>query len=189
MLRMSQAKTTQVALLRGINVAGKKKVPMAQLRALAGELGFEGARTYIQSGNLVYRSPHALEGSQKILEKAIAERFGFDVEVTVRDAARWLGYAKGSPFPDAEALRPKTLLMAISKSGPMRDALDIVMSYATNERASTKGDALWIDFVDGSGRSKVTPASLQKALGPSATTRNWHTVLAIADLVRELEVE
>ncbi len=184
---MSKGKSTLVALLRGINVAGKKKIPMAELRALAEDEGFASARTYIQSGNLVFRTSLSPAAAQKSLEKAIANHFGFEVEIVVLAGTQWLAYARTSAFPDAEKSRPKTLLLAISKTGPKDGAVDLILGYAVNERAKLLGDAIWIDFVDGSGRSKVTPAVLQKALGKSATTRNWRTVGAIADLVREVD--
>ncbi|MCP4444289.1 MAG: DUF1697 domain-containing protein [Myxococcales bacterium] len=182
---MGKTLKTQVALLRGINVAGKKKVPMAELREQAAKLGFESVQTYIQSGNLVYRSTLSVAAAQEALEKAIAEHFGFDVEAVVRTGARWLEYARESAFPDAEEARPNTLLLAIAKTSPKADALKTILAYAKNERAQLLGDALWIDYVDGSGRSKIRPAIIQRAMGSSATTRNWRTVQKIAELVRE----
>ncbi|HEY0324771.1 MAG TPA: DUF1697 domain-containing protein, partial [Allosphingosinicella sp.] len=94
-----------VALLRAVNVGGCK-LPMAELRELCAELGWEKIETYIQSGNVVFEAagkPAALESA---LEKAVAKRFGFERPVTVRSAAQWAAYAKGSPFPDAERDEP-----------------------------------------------------------------------------------
>ncbi len=186
---MSSKQETQVGLLRGINVAGQKKVPMAELRELATSLGFANVKTYIQSGNIVFRSELSEEEAAQRLEGAISKHFGFEVEAVVCSAAEWLGYAAMSPFPEAEEARPKTLLLGVSKSGPASDAVAIVMDYAVNERAALLKGGLWIDFVDGSGRSKIRPAVLQKALGSSATTRNWRTVQKLADMVRELDAK
>lgn len=176
----------QVGLLRGINVAGQKKVPMSELRELVSGIGFRDVKTYIQSGNLIFRSAHSEKKASAALESAIAEHFGFNVEVVVVPAKKWLNYAKASPFPDAEEERPKTLLLGVSKSGPNKDALETIMGYAVSERAKVSGKALWIDFVNGSGRSKIRPAVLQRALGSSATTRNWRTVQKLAEMIRNL---
>jgi uncharacterized protein (DUF1697 family) len=184
---MSSKQKIQVGLLRGINVAGQKKVPMAELRELATSIGLGDVKTYIQSGNLVFHSGLSESKTAAALESAIAEHFGFEVEVVVCSGVKWLGYAAKSPFPDAEEERPKTLLLGVSKSGPSKDAVETVMGYAVNERAAVLAGALWIDFVDGSGKSKIRPAVLQRALGPSATTRNWRTVQTLGDMVRELK--
>lgn len=179
--------STYVGLLRGINVGGHNKVPMAELRELGADMGLLDVKTYIQSGNLIFRSTLSEGEAATALEQAISERFGFAVETVVRSGARWLAYAAQNPFPAAQDTRPKTLLLGLSKTGPNTDAVDTVLSYATTERAQLLGDALWIDFVDGSGRSKIRPAVIQRALGSSATTRNWRTVQTLAEMVRELD--
>ncbi len=178
--------SVKIGLLRGINVAGQKKLPMAKLRELASSIGLSDVKTYIQSGNLVFRSALSEKKASETLEKAITKHFGFEVEVVVISAKEWLAYAKASPFPDAQEERPKTLLLGVSKDGPGKNALEIIMPYAETERVEVKGKALWIDFVNGSGRSKIRPAVLQRALGASATTRNWRTVVKLAEMVREL---
>lgn len=184
---MSSKEKIHVGLLRGINVAGQKNVPMAELRELAASIGFRDVKTYIQSGNLVFRSALTESTASAALEDAISQHFGFEVETVVCSGAKWLGYAEKSPFPEAEDARPKTLLLGVSKSGPSKDAVETIMRYAVNERAAVLGGALWIDFVDGSGRSKIRPAILQRALGSSATTRNWRTVQKLAAMIRDLK--
>lgn len=179
-------KTTQimVALLRGINVGGHKKVPMADLRELASGLGFTNVKSYIQSGNLVFGSGRSVSSTIAVLQDGISERFGFDVETVVCTGEQWLRYSSQSPFPDAEKDRPKMLLLAVSNEPPVQSAAEILRRYATSERIDVGAEAVWIDFPNGSGTSKIRPAVLQRALGPSATTRNWLTVQALADTVR-----
>src|ERR1043165_4256975 len=97
-----QAKT-YAALLRGINVGGNKKVPMAELRTLLEGLGYGGVRTYLQSGNAVFAAGHGDEESLAgEITKAIAQHFGFTVDVIVRDHAHLRAIRDDCPFPAAE---------------------------------------------------------------------------------------
>src|SRR5262245_17845026 len=101
--------TTYAALLRGINVGGSKKVPMADLRTLLTSLGHTGVQTYLQSGQAVFTAGHGDEESLAAeLARAIEERFGFPVDVLVRDHAYLAAVAEACPFPAAD-LEPKQL--------------------------------------------------------------------------------
>jgi uncharacterized protein (DUF1697 family) len=175
-----------VALLRGINVVGKKKVPMATLRSLAEELGWRNVATYINSGNLVCAASGAPAKLAKSLEAAIEEEFGFDVAVIVRTAAEWRRYAAGSAFADAETTRPNHILLALAQGAPPKDAARALQPYcAGGERVAVRGDALWIDYASGVGRSKLTPAVLDRAVGSPVTARNWNTVQALARMLED----
>ena len=100
---------TFVALMRGINVGSARKLPMGDLRALCGSLGLERPQTYIQSGNLLVEAKGGEAALRRLLEKELADRFGFTVDVIVRTAAEWEGYVAANPFTgDAKAL-PKML--------------------------------------------------------------------------------
>jgi len=177
-------KETRVALLRGINVTGQKKVAMATLRELAEKLGYQNPETYIQSGNLVFGSqatPAALEAE---LEKAIQRRFGFFVAVMVRTSRDWARYAKGTPFPDAAAERPNKFYLGLTKAPPPKGAAAELMARAqAGERIVVDKGVLWIDFLEGAGTSKLTPAVLDRVVGSSVTLRNFRTVQAIAKMV------
>jgi uncharacterized protein (DUF1697 family) len=174
-----------IALLRGINVVGKNQVPMAELRALATELGFGDVETYIASGNLLFTTKVAPAAAEAALEAAIEERFGFPVAVIVRTGDEWLRYAAGSAFPDAERDRPNLLLLGSCKREPAADAVAALQPYCTNgERLAIAGKAIWIDYRGGVGTSKVT-AALDRKVGSPVTARNWRTVQALAAMVRE----
>jgi uncharacterized protein (DUF1697 family) len=176
--------TTHIALLRGINVGGNKKVPMADLREVALGLGWGRPATYIQSGNLWFDAPLTAAAAQETLEGAIERRFGFRVEVIVRSVPQWRRYAQGSPFPDAEADRPHLLHLGLSKRPPNADAADRQREYArAGERLAAVGDALWVDFGAAVASSKLTPAVLDRVVGSPVTMRNWKTVCKLAELV------
>ena len=174
----------RVALLRGINVGGNKKVPMAELRELAAGLGWQRAETYIQSGNLVFAANGGDAEAEQALEGAIAAHFGFVVPVVVRSVAAWRAYAAASPFPEAASARPNLLHLGLSKRRPQTGAADALAKYATSgEGIEIQGDAVWIDYAGGVARSKLTPAVLDRAIGSSVTMRNWKTVQQLAAML------
>ena len=181
--------TAFIALLRGINVGGRNKVPMPELRAVCGDLGWEGVATYIQSGNVVFRAggrPASLEGE---LERAIEERFDLSVSVVVRAAADWPDYVTGNPFPKASESEPNLVMLALSKEPPKQDAVECLRERAADgERIERFDDALWIHYAGGSGRSKLSPSILDRLVGSPVTTRNWRTVLKIEELARSAAV-
>ncbi|MCA8977553.1 MAG: DUF1697 domain-containing protein [Planctomycetes bacterium] len=174
-----------VALLRGINVGGHKRVPMAALRALCGELGWHEVATYIQSGNVVFHERDRPDALAATLSAAIEGRFGFPVPVIVCSGKDWLRFAEDSPFPDAEAERPNLLHLGLAAVAPRKTAPADLLPYCTaGERVAVRGAALWIDYRDGVARSKLTPAVLDRVVGAPVTARNWKTVRAIAAMVR-----
>jgi uncharacterized protein (DUF1697 family) len=174
-----------VALLRGINVGGNKKVPMDELRALAEEAGYGSVQTYINSGNLVFTSTATPAHVEATLEQALAKRFGFEVSVVVRTAEQWAKYAAKSLFPDAQAQRPNLLHLAVGKRPIAKGAAEALTALgAAGERVKALPDALWIDYVGGAGRSKLSPAALDKHAGSPVTARNWNTVVKLAELAQ-----
>ena len=176
-----------VALLRGINVGGNKKLPMAELRDLATGLGYRHVETYIQSGNLLLVTNLAAGAVEAALEEAIESRFGFSVEVIVRTADQWERYAAGSPFADAEADRPNLLLIGLSKRPLTPGAVQTLRDYAkAGERIEALTDAVWIDFGTGIAASKLSPAVLDRTAGSTVTMRNWRTVQRLAAMLRAI---
>ena len=173
-----------VALLRGINVGGRNKVPMADLRALAADLGLESIETYIASGNLVCTSARAAAEVEADLEQALAGHFGFEVPVVVRTASQWQVLAASSAFPDAESERPNLLCLGLAKRPAVAGANAVLGDYVRGEeRVSVFGEGLWIDYASGVARSKLTPKILDKAFGSPVTCRNWRTVQKLADML------
>ena len=174
-----------VALLRGINVGGQKRVPMQELRALASEARCSGVVSYIQSGNLVLSRRSAANALEGALESSIAAHFGFEVQVIARRGEDWLVYAQGSPFPDVETQRPHLLLLGLAKRPLAPGAAEAIRARAqAGERVEVVGDAIWIDYGGGVARSKLTPAVLDRAAGSTVTARNWRTVLKLAEMVQ-----
>jgi uncharacterized protein (DUF1697 family) len=172
-----------LALLRAVNVGGRK-LPMAELRALCGEIGWRDVATYIQSGNVLFSAEAKSAAAEAALEQAIAERFGLDVPVIVRTAAQWSSHAAANPFPDPARDDPNRLLLLVSKRPPSVDSAERLMERAqAGERVALAGGALWFHFPDGIGTSKLTPAAIDKACGSPTTGRNWRTVLKLQELL------
>jgi uncharacterized protein (DUF1697 family) len=169
-----------VALLRGINVGGNRKLPMAELRDLATRLGFTGARTHVQSGNLVFGASGKAAELESALETAIEAQFGFAVPIVVRTAAAFATYA---PPPAFAAVLPNLLHLALAK-GPVRGAAvkELEPYCRSGERVQVVGDAIWIDFAGGVAGSKLTSPVLDRVFGSTVTARNWKSVQAITAL-------
>ena len=172
-----------IALLRGINVTGQNKIPMAGLRHVCAGLGWADVQSYIQSGNLIFRSetsPEKLEGE---LEAAIHDEFGLQIPVIVRNAEQWMGYVNNNPFQALVEEEPKRLLLTLSKKPPELGAIDGLNERADQgERVTRVGDALYIHYPEGVGRSKFTPALLDRLVGSPVTARNWRTALKLGEM-------
>ncbi|MGQ4517224.1 DUF1697 domain-containing protein [Streptomyces sp. DW26H14] len=173
------------ALLRGINVGGRGKVPMAELRETLAGLGYERVRTHLQSGNAVFeaaeRDAEALRGQ---IEAALLGRFGFEVGCVVRDAAYLRAVVDDCPF-DAAALEGRQLHVTYLSAplGPERLAGIDPAAYRPEE--FRLGDrALYLYAPDGLGRSRLAAALARPGLfaGTVATSRNWNTVVKLVEL-------
>ena len=180
---MGKATTRWIVLLRGVNVGGHRKVPMADLRAALAAAGAAEVRTYIASGNILFDRAGDRAAAEALVESVIAERFGLAVEAVARSGAEWLAYAAQDPFPDA---LPKLLHLCLAKR-PIAEgaAAAIAAKCVDGERVAQIGEALWIDYRDGVVDSKATPALLDKAAGSTMTARNRNTVMKLAAMIAQ----
>ncbi|MFD0024050.1 DUF1697 domain-containing protein [Streptomyces sp. NPDC058382] len=177
--------TMYAALLRGINVSGHRKIPMAELRALLTGLGHGDVRTHLQSGNAVFSSESDDENALAAeLERAIAERFGFDVPCLVRDGGYLAAVVAACPFPVAE-LQPKELHITYfdqrvdeARFAPLDAAAFLPEEFRLGERA------LYLHAPGGLGGSKLAAALSRPSLvkGLVATSRNWNTATRLAEM-------
>ena len=176
-----------VALIRGINVGGNRKVPMPELCAFATKAGLIEVQSYINSGNLVFEAGK-LNPDQvcDLLEKVIETRFGFETEVIVRTASQWKKYSAGSPFPGAARSRANLLLLGLSKV-PCGSGIAAKLSERAlhGEKVKVVGDAIWVDFASSVGKSKLTPAWFDKIAGSTVTMRNWNTVQKLDGMLKD----
>ncbi|MFF3753324.1 DUF1697 domain-containing protein [Streptomyces sp. NPDC002018] len=179
--------TAYAALLRGINVSGHRRVPMADLRELLSELGHREVRTYLQSGNAVFTSDCDDESALAAgLERAIERRFGFTVDCLVRGAAYLREVAERCPFP-AATLEGKQLHATYFSEQVDAGRLATIDKAAYLPEDFGLGDrVLYLYTPDGLGRSKLAGALAAPGLlpGVTATSRNWNTVVKLVELTR-----
>lgn len=174
---------TYIALLRGINVVGKNMLPMKELVALLENLGMQGVKTYIQSGNVICRSK-ASDTAQlaRKISAAIKESHGFEPHVLLLDPVVLDKVIKENPYPEAEE-SPSTLhviFLAAIPPKPNLKALEKIRSES--ERFHLARDVLYLHAPDGVGRSKLA-ASVERLLGVPVTSRNWNTVRKLKEMV------
>jgi uncharacterized protein (DUF1697 family) len=162
-----RAVPTHVALLRGINLAGKHKVAMADLREIVAALGHDDVATYVQSGNVVFTAGRDATGSELAdeLERALAERLDFAPAVVVRTRDELAAAIAANPFPGEE--NPKHVHAVFTDGDPGEDVTD------GRDEARVVGVTLYLHTPDGLGRSKLA-AKLTRTRG--GTARNWSTV-------------
>ncbi|MFF0090032.1 DUF1697 domain-containing protein [Streptomyces canus] len=177
--------TTYAALLRGINVGGSRKVPMADLRTLMADLGHGGVRSYLQSGQAVFTADHGDEETLAAeLAGAIEKRFGFGVDVIVRDHAYLKAVAEACPFPAAE-LEAKQLHVTYFSAPVDADRFAEIDQAAYLPEEFRLGDrALYLYAPNGLGRSKLAEHLSKPRLnkGVIATSRNWNTVVKLVEM-------
>lgn len=178
---------TTIALLRGINVSGRNKIPMAELRDLCDGIGWQNVRTYIQSGNVVCECPvdGDTAGLETDLSQAIAQHFGLSIPVIVRRADVWRGYIGSNPFVSEAETEPNRVMLGLSQRPPAPEAVTRLQERATSgEQVRQVADALWFYFPAGVANSKLTPMLLDRVAGSPVTLRNWRTVLKVAEMTR-----
>lgn len=173
-----------VAWLRGINVGaagkGRKAVAMSELRDVADGLGWGAVQTYIQSGNLVFAASGAATALQAKLEHALSAHFGFEVAVVVCAMADLVKAQSACPFADEAVERPNMVHIGFTTAKLSARVLAELEPYCKNgERVAVQGKFLWADYASGVGRSKLTPAILDRVVGASVTMRNVNTLRAI----------
>ncbi len=169
---------TVVALLRGVNVGGRK-LPMAGLRELAESLGYDDVRTYIQSGNLLFRATKRPRSAE--LEAAIEERLGLAVDVILRSPADLARVLERNPFPRAEPSKLHVGFMAAKPVAAVLGALD-GEPFLPDEFAVV-GSELYLHLPGGMGRTKL-PDYVVRRLKVPTTVRNWNTVTKLVELSR-----
>ena len=177
---------THVALLRGINVGGKNKLPMKTLAGLFEAAGCADVRTYIQSGNVVYRASAAVaKRAPDLVARSLVEELGLAVPVVARTAAELRRVEAGNPFL-AEGADPKQLHVAfLVKKPTAAQVLALDPDRSPPDRFVVIGREIYLSCPNGMARTKLTNAYLDRALGTTTTVRNWNTVRALVGMLSE----
>jgi uncharacterized protein (DUF1697 family) len=173
---------TYVALLRGINVIGSHRLPMKDLERIFARSGCAGVRTYIQSGNVIFRAAVGDRvGFARRIAAEVARSHGFEPRVIVLTRGELDRAARGNPFREAEH-EPKSLHLFFLAEAPRRPALRSIEALrAGSERFALEGKVLYLHTPDGFGRS-VLAGRVERLLGVEATARNWRTVTRLLEM-------
>jgi uncharacterized protein (DUF1697 family) len=175
-----------LALLRGVNVGGKNALPMKDLAAMFVDSGCTQVKTYIQSGNVVFRAGSRVASKISVtIANQIADRFGLIVPVVVRTDAELRDVIQNNPFLKAGE-REDTMhvyFLADSPNAELVSKLDPKRSDI--DRFSVRNREIYLHLPNGMGRSKLTNAYFDSKLKTVSTARNWRTVLKLYEMLQE----
>lgn len=172
---------TYIALLRGINVGGHKKVPMAELRELLTKTGFENIQTYIQSGNIILQSKEErIPNIESTIQKSIIDHFGFEVPVIVKTRTDLQIIFDTCPFSEEKKVNSYFIMLSdIPDCNLVEDVSKITFK---NEEFVIINDCLYFHSSIGYGNSKFNMNSFEKKLKVKATSRNYKTMVKLLAL-------
>lgn len=175
-----------VALLRAVNLVGRSRVAMAEVTALFAAVGLAGARSLLQSGNVVFDAgAHTAAALERLLETETEKRLHVRTDYFVRSAEEWKAIVAGNPFARAAKDDPSHLLVLFLKNAPSgREVKALEARIEGPERIGAAGRQLYVVYPDGIGRSKLTATAIEDAFGTRGTGRNWTTVRKLGALLR-----
>jgi uncharacterized protein (DUF1697 family) len=180
--------SAHIALLRAVNVGGRKPVIMAELRNLLTEIGFSDVHSILQTGNLVFRgsarrTEDDLEG---FLEKEAAKRLDLHTDFFVRPQEEWKRIIADNPFQDEAKRDAARLVVMFLKRAPIKKEVEALRAAIRGpEMVRTEGRQAYIVYPAGIGRSHLTNTLLERKFGTRGTARNWNTVLKLDSFVSE----
>lgn len=175
--------TKYVALLRGINVGGKNKLPMKDLVSIFESAGCKNVVTYIQSGNVVFECATNVGRLQDAIGAAIEKKFGFNPPFVLRQAAELEDALKKNPFLKARAKEDELHVVFLSEE-PAREAIArLEQNRVPPDEFVVRGKEIYLRLPNGAGRSKLAVAPSHPQFGVVATARNWRTVNKLFEMM------
>ncbi|MCH3884344.1 DUF1697 domain-containing protein [Tenacibaculum aquimarinum] len=168
-----------IVLLRGINVSGKNKLPMAELRNLLNDLGFKNVQTYIQSGNIILESEKLKSEICKIIKNGILDKFGYDVPLIARTIPEWKKVIESYPFSTENEK-----IVAFSFLNKVPEETIIEIKNIGEDKYKVANDVVYLNCPSGFGKTKLTNNNIEKKLKVIATTRNLRTTLKLLELAK-----
>lgn len=183
---------TYIALLRGINVGGKNIIKMAELKRVFESIGLIEVQTYIQSGNVLFKSDDDEVSLRKVIESGIKSAFGLELTVVLRTIAELERVICNCPFSEGEvveadlASETESLYVAFLTQAPLQEKIEKLNSYKSeNDEYKVVGREVFLLFNNSIRNSKL--ASNLHRLDVSATVRNWKTVNKLLSLAKAME--
>lgn len=173
-----------VALLRGINVGGRNKLPMRELAAMFVDVGCEDVRTYIQSGNVVFRAPPKIaNGIPARIIDAIAASHGFQIPVVMRTVSDFDRIVRGNPFLAAGADPAKLHVGFLAAAPEPTEIARLDPNRSPPDAFEVRDREVYLHFPAGVARSKLDNAYFDRTLDTVCTIRNWRTVCRLHEMV------
>jgi len=175
-----------IALLRGINVGGHKKIKMAELKLMFEALSFTDVVTYIQSGNVIFTASEDADLDVRI-QQGIHDTFGFDVPVFIRSAAEVQSVYDGCPYENIDLKTDGTsLLVTFLSEQPQADFIPLLTPFiSAPEKCVVVHKEVYLHCPEGYGKTKLSNPLIEKKLKVQATTRNWKTVNKLLELANK----
>ena len=185
--------TTYISMLRGINVGRNKRVKMEDLKLLYKSLDLKDVKTYIQSGNIIFKSRNSDSNdlSNKIKIK-IMEVFGFDVPVIIRTEKEYKKVIEDNPFKEEDTKQLYVTFLSETPSKNLIEDIDVDLRYKTQynlDKCVINRKEIYLYLPDGYGNTKLNNTFFEKKLKVSSTTRNWKTVNKLFDIAELINKE
>ncbi len=175
----------QVALLRGINLGPRNRIAMPELREVLGQAGYEGVRTYVQSGNVVLETDEPPQATESALEELIAERFELDIPVVVRTRDELAEVVRHNPLADVVTDPKRYQVSFLAEPLDPERIAKLNQAASEQERLVARDRELYAWHPDGVARSKLWAQLAGPGLKVKATARNWTTVETLLSLASE----
>jgi uncharacterized protein (DUF1697 family) len=176
-------------MLRGVNVGGHNKIKMEALKALYEFLGFESPETYVQSGNVIFRTKEKnFAAVAKRIQEGIERKFGFRPDVILRTASELRNVIARNPFAKRRNLDPGSFLVTFLAGEPSAEGrANLLKINMAPEEVRIDGRELYAYYPNGLARPKVPWAKIERTLKTSGTGRNWNSVNKLLEIAEKLE--
>ena len=181
--------TVVISMLRGVNVGAHNRINMEALRALYESLKLRDAQTYVQSGNVIFKTREKdLVRLAKRIEDGIEKKFGFQSDVVVRTVVELRDVVARNPFAKRRGIEPGKLLVTFLAGDPGEEAREKVRGIkAEPDELRIDGREAYIYFPNGMGRPTLSWATIPKILKVSGTGRNWNSVTKMLEMAESME--
>jgi len=170
---------TYIVILRGINVSGKNKLPMAELRELLSRMKFENIQTYIQSGNVIVDSRKSKTEVANLVKAGIKKQFDYDVPVLVRTVEEWEKAIANNPYPTGNHK-----IVSFTFLSEVPEATTIEVNITNDDVYTIVNDMVYMYCPDGFGSTKLTNNLFEKKLKVTATSRNYRTTMKLLEMAK-----
>jgi uncharacterized protein (DUF1697 family) len=174
----------QVALLRGINVGGKNKLPMRDLIAMFVEAGCTDVKNFIQSGNVIFRAAPRLSARlPELITSQIAKQFGYRTPVLLRTVQQFRATIANNPFLGADADENALYVMFLADEPSSAGVASLDPQRSPPDVYQVLGREIFLNLLNGAAKTKLTNDYFDRKLATTSTARNWRTVNKLLELM------